>query len=114
MKATIALAACAGVIASKPLETKAWDHFGHMEVAYVAYQNLNAQVKDRANTLIKMNPDYTTWTGWIPSGASEDQQKMMIFMIAATWPDEIKGETGYSNDLPRHPDAGTNHGYKDL
>src|SRR5262245_16395666 len=38
-----------------------WDHFGHMMVAYVAYQDLTQHTKSRANALVRKNPNYTTW-----------------------------------------------------
>ena len=78
----------------------AWDGVGHMAVAYVAYQHLSPATKTRANKLIRLNPDYHKWLATIPQGTPAAKRKMMIFMIAATWPDQIKGETNYHNDGP--------------
>src|SRR5262249_32601997 len=45
---------------------------------------------------------------------------MMLFMIAATWPDEIKSDSAYKDDGSHHgnrpdgsPDPSGNHGYSD-
>jgi len=110
----------------------AWDSFGHMVVAYLAYQKLNPDVQQRANQLLKLNPSYSKWSGWIPEGMSAENSQMMIFMFAATWPDEIKGiphqappinpETGqqYEADgsdggdrADGSPNASANEGYSD-
>src|SRR6266487_7123804 len=75
-----------------------WDNLGHMAVAYVAYQHLNGPTKARVNTHLKLNPDYQTWKSRVPSGTSAAKRKMMIFMMAATWPDFIKSKPGYTDD----------------
>lgn len=74
----------------------AWDSFGHMAVAYVAYQKLTPDKQQRATELLKLNPQYQTWLSWMPYGTSTTDRDMMVFMLAAAWPDEIKG-------LPQHP-----------
>src|SRR5437868_13876472 len=75
-----------------------WDNLGHMTVAYVAYQHLNAPTKTRINTLLRKNPDYQSWVARVPAGTSAARRKMMIFMMAATWPDAIKSKPGYTDD----------------
>jgi hypothetical protein len=85
------LIAVAAVTVITAVPAFAWDSFGHMEVACVAYQQLTPQIQQRATALLKLNPNYTTWSGWVPSSASAIDKDMMIFMMAATWPDEIKG-----------------------
>ena len=82
----------------------AWDNVGHMAVAYVAYQHLTPTTKNRVNKLLKLHPDYHRWFAEIPNGTSQPDKQMMIFMIASTWPDRIKRETGYTDD-------GTDSGY---
>src|SRR5262245_598892 len=73
----------------------AWNDFGHMSVAYIAYQKLTPQTKDRVNALLKLNPDYNQWLSTIPARTSEADKRMMVFMIAATWPDQIKKNSKY-------------------
>lgn len=102
--------------------SQAWFGFGHMAVAYVAYQKLTPAKRARVAQLLKKNPYYkTTWKAMIPPGTPADQQDMMYFMIAATWPDEIKAKnSGYISDgpdggnrPPADPSASQNTGYTD-
>jgi hypothetical protein len=98
----------------------AWDSFGHMAVAYVAYQQLTSPARQRANDLIKLNPKYSEWSGWVPANAPQATQDLMIFMLAATWADEIKGDPSYTQDGSDNgnrpdgsPDPAANKGYDD-
>jgi hypothetical protein len=100
----------------------AWDSYGHMEVAYVAYQQLTPEMKARVDVLLRLNPDYSNWVMMIPANASADEVKMQVFMIAATWPDEIKGESQYTDDgtnggntpATTGTTSSQNTGYRDL
>ncbi|PYS67807.1 MAG: S1/P1 nuclease [Acidobacteria bacterium] len=76
-----------------------WFNLGHMAVAYVAYQQLTPEKKDRVDALLRLNPDRKNWLKLIPQNASKEDRRMMIFMIAATWPDRIKKlKNIYKND----------------
>jgi hypothetical protein len=96
-----------------------WDNIGHMAVAYVAYQHLNAPTKTRINTLLRRNPDYKKWLARVPAGTPASKRKMMVFMMAATWPDFIKSKPGFTDDGTEggnRPDGATslqNIGYSD-
>jgi S1/P1 Nuclease len=102
-----------------PAPLFAWDSLGHMAVAYVAYQHLNPATKTRVNKLLRLNPDYHKWLTQIPQGTSAANKMMMIFMMAATWPDQIRSEPGYTDDGTQggnRPDGATsvqNIGYTD-
>jgi hypothetical protein len=92
-----------------------------MTVAYLAYQKLKPQVHNRVNALLKLNPEYNTWLTLIPANASPAKKRMMVFMMAATWPDRIKGNNQYHNDgpnggntPPNDPSASQNIGYSDF
>jgi hypothetical protein len=113
---------CLTVLVSVALATPvaAWDNFGHMAVAYVAYQNLTSAAKQRANDLIKLNPKHDEWAGWVPATAKPATKDLMIFMLAATWADEIKGDPSYIQDgddqgnrPSNSPDPAANKGYQD-
>jgi hypothetical protein len=89
-----------------------------MAVAYVAWQQLSPATRQRAIVLLKKNPYYKKkWLTYIPKGTSVDDQNMYIFMMAATWPDEIKANnSGYKNDSntpPKTTEATRNTGYRD-
>ncbi|WP_158749707.1 S1/P1 nuclease [Acidobacterium sp. S8] len=96
----------------------AWNSIGHMAVAYVAWQQLTPATRQRAITLLKKNPFYKKkWLTYIPKGTSVDDQNLYIFMMAATWPDEIKASnSGYKLDSdtpPKTSEATRNTGYGD-
>lgn len=92
-----------------------------MAAAYVAYQHLNSATKGRVSALLKLNPDYSNWVKEIPDGTSPQDREMVIFMIASTWADRIKGAPDYSVDgapgsngnLPDGASSSQNIGYKD-
>ena len=113
---------CAGLLvlllASMP--TYGWDDEGHMMVAYTAYQQLTPQARNRANALLKLNPKYDDWLATLPAGTSPADRDLMIFMIAATWPDQIKQDSSYTSDggdggnrPDGSPDPTRNIGYDD-
>jgi hypothetical protein len=89
----------------------AWDSFGHMMVATVAYNDLTPAVRKKVAPLLKLNPDYPLWI----KGVAKANQSKIAFVMAATWPDAIKSEKGYTNDgeHPTDPNAAANLGYSD-
>jgi hypothetical protein len=103
-----------------PTSLAAGGPIGHMTVAYVAYQELTPETKARVRDLLKLNPDYANWEKQIPAGTSADDHDRMIFMMAAVWPDDIKGEQQYSDDgtdggnTPGGETSSQNVGYSDL
>jgi hypothetical protein len=90
-------------------------------VAAVAYQKLTKKTKDRVTALLMFNPDRVHWFDLIPAGTSAAKTKMMLFMIAATWPDRIKRNPDYHEDGPHggnrppdDPSASQNIGFADF
>jgi hypothetical protein len=75
-----------------------WWSLGHMAVAYVAYQKLTPLQRDRVDVLLRLNPDLPNWIALIPAHSSKEDERLMIFMIAATWPDRIKEDSKYKDD----------------
>jgi hypothetical protein len=65
----------------------AWWDEGHMQIAYVAYQQLDPPVKDKVDALLKLNKDYALWIAGAPDA---DTAKLYAFVHAATWADDIK------------------------
>jgi hypothetical protein len=106
------------ILALLPTSVFAWNDYGHMSVAYVAYQKLAPQVRDKANTLLKTNPDFTNWVAMLPPGTPAKDTNVMLFMLAATWSDRIKGATGFHEDNPADrnlcgPPSTNNIGFSD-
>jgi S1/P1 Nuclease len=118
LRQLVAITLCLLLLSST---SQAWFGFGHMAVAYVAYQQLTATQKTRVAALLKKNPYYNTkWKALLPAGTPANQRDLMLFMIAATWPDQIKSDSKYNNDgpdggnrPPAGPSASQNIGYSD-
>jgi hypothetical protein len=89
----------------------AWNGFGHMTVAAAAFQNLTPAARTKVTALLKLNPNYPQWV----AGVAASDKDIVAFIIAATWPDAIKGMPGFTNDgeIPNGPAAGRNIGYTD-
>ena len=114
-RATVVMLCCLALSSS----AFGWDDEGHMAVAAVAYQRLSPAKQKRVAELLKLNPDYHTWLSRIPAGTPAKDQPRVLFMIAATWPDQIRREPGYSDDGTQHGDrpdgasSSQNIGYRD-
>src|SRR5436190_2172299 len=95
---------------------QAWNNFGHMEVAAVAWSKMTPEARDRATELLRLNPMFKAFTAGVP----ENMKGQNAFVMAATWPDKIKFAKGYKNDgakngdvPPKTPQASQNIGYTD-
>lgn len=90
----------------------AWWDEGHMQIAAAAYERLSPDIREKADALIRLNPEYPNWTAGVP-----DRLKAQYsFIRAATWADDIKSQiSGYTDegDKPDAPNAGRNIGYWD-
>ena len=51
-------------------------------------------VKAEVTRPLKLNPNYETWVEGVDASHADE----IAFIIAATWPDFIKGAEGYTND----------------
>ena len=91
-----------------------WSDPGHMAAAFVAYQKLTPQVRARVDALVRLNPRFSIWSATIPHGTSAAKKRMMLFMIAATWPDQIKHDGIHHADGPQNGDRPPNDGTADL
>jgi hypothetical protein len=89
----------------------AWNSFGHMTVAAIAYGHLTPASKARVAQLLKLNPNYADWIADVP----ESDRDEIAFLKAATWPDYIKSAQGYQDDgeQPKGSKASQNIGYDD-
>ncbi len=109
----------AALLSCLPCPAYAWFDFGHMAVAYIAYQRLEPAKKERVKVLLKLNPCYEKWQKQVSTNVSENDRDGQIFMLAATWPDLIKKDPKYISDgtnrghRPDGPFAAQNVGYSD-
>ena len=120
----VALSAILSLLMAAP--ARCWNGEGHEVVAYIAYQHLDAATRIKVDELMKRNPCYSEWVSAV-STLPEAERPLGLFMLAATWPDEIKrnkydcelnlhfGPDGARNgdEPPSGPEAGQNTGYDD-
>ncbi len=94
-----------------PSQLWAWGNTGHEAVAYVAWQQMKPATRTRILELLKhvpalhptstkSVPGYNEWLSELPSGLSQDEQNLYLFMRAATWPDSIKHVGFQDSDTP--------------
>jgi hypothetical protein len=96
-------------LAFEPRVARAWDDFGHMEVAAAAWPRLAPATKKRIARLLRLNPSYQNWI----VGARAADVDRVAFLRAGTWADAIKNDPQYSDDKASSPTAAQNVGYAD-
>ena len=76
----------------------AWNATGHMTVAYIAYESLDAQTRIQVDALLKAHPDYSKWVAGIPEQPEFDELRgVTAFLHAATWPDRLRDDPRFQN-----------------
>jgi hypothetical protein len=103
---------------------QAWNATGHRAVAAIAYARLSPIARARVDELLRHHPDYKTLlTEDAPADAAG--RSRAAFLAAAVWPDVIKGDPRFYDNLskdarstpllPGFPDMGrhTNWHYVD-
>jgi len=101
------------ILATAAAPALAWNGFGHMVVADVAWRDLKAgapQLLDRIDALLQLNPDYAQWVKGVPESARRE----VAFVQAAHWADDIKGpNSGYVADGTNGGNTGVQPGASD-
>jgi hypothetical protein len=71
---------------------RAWDDVGHKITAYIAWQQMTPEVRERViKILAAANEDSQLATFYLPYGSRSDEaKKREFFLIAATWADIIR------------------------
>jgi S1/P1 Nuclease len=86
------------LLAAPAAPSFAWNGFGHMVVADIAWRDLKAhapQLLARLDALLQLNPSYAQWVKGVPESARQE----VAFVQAAHWADDIKSSTsGYVSD----------------
>lgn len=70
----------------------AWDETGHKITAYIAWQRMTPDVRDKVFKILLAAPeDAQLSTFYMPYGSrTEDARRREFFMLAATWADIVK------------------------
>ncbi|MEO6587977.1 MAG: S1/P1 nuclease [Pyrinomonadaceae bacterium] len=70
---------------------KAWDDAGHKTIAYIAWNQMSPEVRERAFKILMSAPeDSDLSVFYLQDSRSADVKKRELFMIAATWADIIR------------------------
>src|SRR4051812_898443 len=89
---------------------RAWDDFGHMQIAAVAWKDLKPKAKARVSQLLELNPRYANWI----VGARKRDEARVAFLRSATWADAIRSDRAYKDDEPGAATATQNVGYAEM
>src|SRR4051794_40991478 len=85
--AIVLMVLCGGV-----MPAFAWDEVGHKITAYIAWQRMTPEVRERVIKLMLAAPEdaqlSTFYAGY--GSRTDDTRKREFFMLAATWPDIIR------------------------
>lgn len=90
------------VLVLTPAPAYAWNKAGHMLVAAIAFQVLKAESPttiDKVIAKLKEHPHFEDrWEDRL-EGRPAEQQAEYMFMLAARWPDDVRGDPDY--DVPK-------------
>lgn len=72
-----------------------WNKATHMVTGAIAYREMQRASPEklaRVVAILRQHPDYQRWVGKLSDSAlSEDDRNQYMFMMAARWPDDIRG-----------------------
>ena len=84
----------------------AWNRAGHMVTGAIAYDELQRTgpaTVARVLAILRQHPQYES--RWKPqivgmtAGMSEQDQGRLLFMLAARWPDDIRGDSAFDHPM---------------
>ena len=80
----------------------AWNRAGHMVMGAIAYDELqrtSPATVARVVAILRQHPQYES--RWKPqlTGMSEQDQERLLFMLAARWPDDIRGDSAFDHPM---------------
>jgi hypothetical protein len=84
----------------------AYNEAGHMVSGQITYQVLMAEspeVIPKVVQLLKKHPEYHRWKGKLEEMPVEDRDSYLL-MLAARWPDDIRGNKKYTHPLWHYVD----------
>ena len=90
------------VLLSLAFPAFAWDETGHKITAYIAWQQMTPEVRDKVIKILRSAPEDSQLASFYLSygSRSDEARKREFFLIAATWSDIIKDKdfhTRYDN-----------------
>jgi S1/P1 nuclease len=92
----------AGTISLAAGPSLAWNRAGHMVTGAIAFDQLlktSPATITRVVAILRQHPQYES--RWKPqlTGMSEQDQERLLFMLAARWPDDIRGDKAFDHPV---------------
>lgn len=100
MRKTFAACALALSTLLPSAQALAWNHKGHMTVAYVAYQQLTPKERAKVFQLLRQHPDFPTISKLAGSPKGRNYQRL-VFVHAARWPDLIRDDKRFFDETDK-------------
>ena len=73
------------------LPVRAWNGTGHQVVCQIAWRDLRPEVRAKITALIQKHPYFKRHLEPADAGSDTPEYAMRSFMLAATWPDLLRG-----------------------
>jgi hypothetical protein len=98
----------------KPSIALAWNASGHMVTGAIAYNELkqkDSPTLAKVVALLKQNPEFSSMWQQKLEQVEETQREQLLFMLAARWSDDIRGNSRYDRpkwhyiNFPYKPDS---------
>ena len=82
----------AAFLAAFAIPVPAWDDVGHKITAYIAWQRMTPDVREKVIKILREAPEDSQLSAFYqPYGSqTEASRKLAFFMTSATWPDIIR------------------------
>lgn len=101
MKRKRTLCATAALLLFGAVPAHAWDEFGHIVVARIAWENMTPQARARAIQILRAAPPNAGLAQGFPQGSLTPEQQMWMFVRASHWPDDIRSSGHPGNSFAR-------------
>lgn len=100
MRSHFYFAAPAAIVFVATAPAVAWNDFGHMLSARLAYAHLTPEAKAKWNAVLKEHPQYEALAD---KCSLNTDKELWVFMRAATWPDMLRTRTNPLHATDHHP-----------
>ena len=91
----------------------AWNHKGHMTVAYIAYQQLTPRERRKVFQLLQSHPDFPMLSRLAGPPRSRNFHAL-LFVQAARWPDLIRGDRRFFDETKNERPTRKLRGFPDM
>ena len=91
LKTALAALAATVAVGTTARPAYAWDELGHRVVSRIAWDNMTPRARQAAVRLLMNGPMNAGMRELMPATGSEEERQRELFVLAAVWPDLIRG-----------------------